>query len=239
MEIPYLDRDEIASQAHGLCASAFSGEIPCPVDLEALLFDYLYEEHGLAFYNHEPLGDDDGHEVLGITYPLKNEIHVCSTLRDTASIGRYRFTVAHEIGHWVLHRPLFLDEDSPDFSVEDGEPRLVTFQRDVVESDQDSYRPEEWQANHFAISLLLHDDPLRREFERRFGEPPVTLQAFAAEHPVEQAAAAEAYPDISPLRRLSRGVASGIIDHRPPLSDLFLLSVEATAIALEERGYVA
>lgn len=238
MDIPYLDRDEIAAQAHGLCASAFAGEIPCPVDLDALLFDYLYEEHGLAFYNHEPLGEDGEHQILGITYPLLNEIHVCRTLRDSASVGRYRFTVAHEIGHWVLHRPLFLDDDSPDFSTADGEPRLVTFQRDVVEADQDSYRPEEWQANHFAISLLLHDDPLRREFARRFGEPPVELEAFEDSHPVEAAAAREAYPDIDPIRRLSRGVASGIIDDLPALADLFLLSVEATAIALEERGYV-
>ena len=238
MEIPYLDRDEIASQAHGLCASAFGGEIPCPVDLEALLFDYLYEEHELAFYNHEPLGDDDGHEVLGITYPLRNEIHVCSSLRDSGQLGRYRFTVAHEIGHWVLHRPLFLDDDTADFSDQDGEPRLITLQRDVVESDQDSYRPEEWQANHFAISLLLHDEPLRREFRRRFGEPPVTLDEFERTHPVETAAAREAYPDISPMRRLSRGVASGVIDDLPALADLFLLSVEATAIALEERGYI-
>ncbi len=236
MEIPYLERSEIRSAARRLRDRAFDHPNPVPVDVEALLFDFLYAEHDLAFFNDEPLGDSARRDVLGVTYPLKNEIHVDGHLADEGHTGRYRFTVAHEIGHWVLHRPLFLEAAEPDAPSDrwDDTPRLVTLERDVVGSDEDdddadrSYRPEEWQANVFAIWLLLPDGALRREFERRFGEP-----SFEPP-PIARAPEAD-----SPLRPASRALAATAKDDHSPLHESFLLSVEATAIAMEERGYIA
>lgn len=219
IEFPYLDRTEIEAKASELCRSAF-GELPLgPVDLDKLLFDHLYEEHGVAFYNDRPLGRDGEHDVLGKTYPLRNEIHVDAELANSGHRGRYRFTVAHEIGHWVLHRPLFLDAVGSD-----DDAHMVTLERDVVSAEK-SYRPEEWQANHFAISLLLNDRALRSGFEARFAERPFVF---------EQADDAE----FESLREFSRHLALAERPGYPPLAEFFELSAEATAIALEEREYV-
>lgn len=219
MEFPYLEREEIEAAAHALCCSAF-GEPPLgPIDLEALLFDHLYEQHGLAFFKDRPLGKDGEQDVLGITYPLKNEIHVDSKLARAGHRGRYRFTVAHEIGHWVLHRPLFLQALDQHEDV-----HLVTLERDVVTAEK-AYRPEEWQANHFAINLLLNDRALGVGFESRFGDEPLRFEA-------------DDESEFESLRDYSRHIALAGRPGYPPLAEFFELSVEATAIALEERGYV-
>ena len=223
VDIPFLEPDVIEQKAHGLCERAF-GRLPDgPVDLHALVYDFLYEQHGVAFYNDRPLGEDGEHNVLGMTYPLKNEIHVDGQLATSGHSGRYRFTVAHEIGHWVLHRPLFVEAADGD-----DEPRLITLQRDVEAASTDSpddYRPEEWQANYFAIHLLLNDRALDRAYRMRFGAPPRRFDA-------------EAVTEFETMREFSRHLAIEEIDEQPSLANYFRLSAEATAIALEERGYV-
>lgn len=223
VDIPFLEPDVIESKAVRLCERAFGDPPEGPLNLDELVYDYLYEEHGVAFYNDRPLGDEGDHDVLGMTYPLKNEIHVDGQLAASGHRGRYRFTVAHEIGHWVLHRPLFLEAAG-----RDEEARLVTLKRDVEAAPADSvdsYRPEEWQANYFAIHLLLNDRALDRAYAKRFGTPPRTFDADAAD-------------EFETLREFSRHVALEETGDYEPLANFFRLSAEATAIALEDRGYV-
>lgn len=222
IEIPYMSRESIAERAYDLCRRAF-GELPLgPPNLDALVFDYLYDEYGVAFYADRPLGRDDQEDILGMTYPIKNEIHIDGRLAGEGHRGRYRFTVAHEIGHWVLHRPLFLEREPSE-----GEARLVTLQRDIdADSTQgESYRAEEWQANLFAIHLLLNDRALEKAFAARFGNTTVGFGEDEAE-------------EFEEIRAFSRHLAGMEVDGRPSLAAHFELSVEATAIALEERGYV-
>lgn len=223
MDIPFLHRETIERRAYQLCRDAF-GELPdSAIDLQALLFDHLYERHGLAFYDDRPLGDADDQNILGVTYPIRNEIHVDRRLAERGHRGRYRFTVAHEIGHWVLHRPLFVEADTPE-----DDARLVTLQRDVDPPRDDhksDYRPEEWQANQFAIYLLLNDPALQTAFEIRFDETPLM---FDEQHRA----------DFDEMRQFTRHLAMHATDEFRSLVELFELSAEATAIALEERGYV-
>ncbi len=223
MEIPFLEPEVIEERAYQLLDDAFGALPDGAVDLKALLFDYLYEEFGLAFYDDRPLGASSRQDILGITYPIRNEVHVDSALASDGHRGRYRFTVAHEIGHWVLHRPLFLDADNCQ-----KDSRLVTMQRDVEaagESTQDNYSASEWQANQFAIFLLLNDPALQRRYDERFEDRP---RYFDDEAP----------PDCGELREFSRHLATAEVDGATPLAEHFELSAEATAIALEERGYV-
>ena len=87
MEFPYLEREEIRARAYDLCWEAF-GELSLGgVNLEALVYDYLYEEFGVAIYRDRPLGVDGELEILGITYPLKNEIHIDSRLAQAGHPG--------------------------------------------------------------------------------------------------------------------------------------------------------
>ncbi len=59
-------------------------------------------------------------------------------------LGRQMFTMAHELGHWILHRVFFLQE--PDLY-----PILPRFQRAV---DKNVFESE---ANYFAARLLVPD----------------------------------------------------------------------------------
>ncbi|MEW9051764.1 MAG: ImmA/IrrE family metallo-endopeptidase [Neobacillus sp.] len=77
----------------------------------------------------------------GITYPEKNKIRLREDVYDNAisGIARDRFTVAHEIGHYFLHKP--------------GSISLARSQN--VEINRiPAYQQPEWQANTFAGELL-------------------------------------------------------------------------------------
>ena len=65
---------------------------------------------------------------------------------------RQRFTVAHEIGHFIFHR------DRLDAGVSD----TLAFRADAVELPNPRIgREQEWQANNFAANLLVPDRWLR------------------------------------------------------------------------------
>lgn len=80
---------------------------------------------------------------------------------DTALIGvnvkhpevRQRFTIAHELGHYMLHR------DKPAVFIDD---KLVHFRSDRPAHDFD---PREAEANHFAATILLPRNFLREDLE--------------------------------------------------------------------------
>lgn len=64
--------------------------------------------------------------------------------------ARQRFTIAHEIGHYILHRdeaPLFIDKQYS-----------VVFRNDRSSTGEDR---REREANAFASALLMPDDQLR------------------------------------------------------------------------------
>jgi hypothetical protein len=77
----------------------------------------------------------------GITYPEKNLIRLREDVYEKAvsGIARDRFTVAHEIGHYFLHKP---------GSIALARARNVDIDRIPA------YQNPEWQANTFAGELL-------------------------------------------------------------------------------------
>lgn len=70
-----------------------------------------------------------------------------------ASVGRVNFTLAHELGHYLLHRLLYPD------GIRCGE-------QDMVRWDS-QYAQIEHQANTFAANLLMPLDDFRRQIEPR------------------------------------------------------------------------
>lgn len=74
------------------------------------------------------------------------------------STQRQTFTMAHELGHWLLHKELFLDDP-------DSYPVLPRF------ANPDSKNPLEKEANKFAACLLVPSRLLRPVREA----PPATL----------------------------------------------------------------
>jgi hypothetical protein len=70
-----------------------------------------------------------------------------------ASPGRINFTIAHEFGHYLLHRLRFPDG-------------LECGQQDMMRWDSE-YRQIEAQANDFAASLLMPLDDFRRQIDSK------------------------------------------------------------------------
>jgi len=232
MEFPFLPEDEIDRAAACLLQEVFGGleAVPLPVDLEAIVYDHLYDREEVAFRDDLELGSRDGDRILGKTEPLTRRILVDVHLKREGPVGRYRFTVAHEVGHWILHRPLFFRDEAQGSLFQDASGRdadLISLQRNVFPgAGRGRLPPEEWQANRFAISLLINPERLRTEFRSRFDRPFVTVAEVCG-----TSSDAE-------CRALARRLALHEVGEAPPLTRVFGLSAEAMAIALEKRGYV-
>ncbi|MGQ0814412.1 MAG: ImmA/IrrE family metallo-endopeptidase [Gemmatimonadota bacterium] len=204
--------------------------IKYPVDLDAVVYDHLCERHGLYFNDEADLNESGAcDDVLGKTLPVSGRILINRELKARGEEGRYRFTVAHELGHWILHRPLVLAAAAQPGLFEDAEQyEFVSLNRDVfAATDRRAVPREEWQANRFAVALLIGRDRLRDEFVARFGPPPVVR------------AGREAPGRAATPRDLANQLATAQVNTLPQLRDVFGLSAEAMAIALESRGYVA
>jgi Zn-dependent peptidase ImmA (M78 family) len=231
VKFPWLPESRIESAALALLGRAFGEHLPGhAIDLDTIIYDCLSEKEGLSFDDDASFARENGDVVLGKTYPFKSKIAINRELKHPSEAGRQRFTIAHEIGHWVLHRPLYLaqrenlslfDEERPETAEETS---LVSMNRSVFGGGK-TQAPEEWQANRFAVALLIDDALLRSAFSERFGPNPIAWQSG----PWSQAS--------DSLRGHARRVASQTVRSESPLHEVFGLSVEAMAIALESRGY--
>ena len=63
--------------------------------------------------------------------------------------GRYRFTLAHEFAHWILHKKLFTGTGIA----------AATYKTDSLDDDS-----AEWQANYLAMAILMPAGQVKRGF---------------------------------------------------------------------------
>ena len=107
-------------------------------------------EHYLG-YELEFVEDDSslpGDVIGGIDFD-SNTIIINAAIE--SHIGRYSFTIAHEIAHHVLHRDIFLKARSGEsIMCRGGEQRPI----------------EEFQADRFAEALLMPADLIRQHFRK-------------------------------------------------------------------------
>lgn len=71
-------------------------------------------------------------------------------------LNRYRFTLAHEISHWILHEDIYQHADFSDIN------EWRNFIQALSEEDRSWY---EWQGYSLGGLLLVQEDPLEREIE--------------------------------------------------------------------------
>lgn len=100
-------------------------------------------------------------KVLAEIYILSKKVVVDQSLEPEEhplSEGRFNFTLAHEIGHWILHRhDVIAVADVPDLFGETPPPVIC---RDF------SKEPHEWQADEFAAYLLMPKEFVLKEWLR-------------------------------------------------------------------------
>jgi Zn-dependent peptidase ImmA (M78 family) len=91
-------------------------------------------------------------ELSGALYRLPDRT-VIGVNREHSFVRR-RFTIAHEIGHFVLHeQPIFIDRSFLATGMNSEEP---LFRRDALSSQ--AIDSKEIEANRFAATLLMPDD---------------------------------------------------------------------------------
>jgi len=167
--------------------------VDAPVPVEAIADSHfgLLVDEGTDLAALAALSGGDGGPggtVSGLLLPDRKEIWVDAGEAARAP-GRRRFTIAHEIGHWVLHclhgaagtgRPVHcraaeVREGGAADRAEADRPPLAPGPR--VRPAR-SYPPSELEANGFAAALLMPPALVVREHERLKGDCPALACAF-------------------------------------------------------------
>jgi IrrE N-terminal-like domain len=148
--VPFLPVQQIEREAENLLAE-YSERTGQPVEVPIPVEDILELHLGLEFAIEDLAALLGVPDVLGAIWFDERYIRIDTRLDPSANpvlLGRYRFTVAHEVGHWRLHRHLYV-EDASQGMLFDGRGRPAFVCRS---SDNASV---EWQANAFAAAMLM------------------------------------------------------------------------------------
>ena len=220
MHVDYLPKPRIEAAAMQLLGRYGQkvGEITAP----PVPIDEIIECHLDLTFDFDDLVKQFGSEdVLGASWLDDKRVVIDQSLdHDTHpnKEGRYRFTAAHEIGHWILHAPKILAEKvQPSlFGDKDNEPSIV------CRSSQ-SKEPAEWQADFFAGHLLMPTEFVRSAW-----------QAFTGNTAPENVA--------DEIQELREAYQIGENDHGPScdaakaMAKLFNVSAQAMQIRLQDIG---
>lgn len=137
------------------------------------------------------LGKDD---VLGATWLEDGHVMIDSSLEGNE--GRFCFTLAHETGHWVLHRPL-IEMEKVTVPLFSREPSAKATPAIICRDGQRD--PAEIQADKFAALLLMPASDVRAAARLVQGDP------LAVDDLVARKKAGELIPEL-------RALASEVIE---------------------------
>lgn len=217
--VPFLREKEIEAEAMLLLeeyVQARSWQMSVPVPLEDIIEIYLrlaYAIEDLQALLHVP-------DVLGAIWFNEEEIRVDVRLDPTNNprkLGRYRFTLAHEAGHWRLHRQHY-QEDPNQGKLFDGRGRPAF----ICRSSQKP--PAEWQADYFGGCLLMPREIVRREWQAWRG----SLDPVAVQH----------LPVVTIRNDPNENENVALEAFCRPFAERFEVSAEAMRIRLESLGFL-
>lgn len=169
LKVPYLKVTEIDRMVAELFAryERETGEaLRPPVDVDKIVERFL----GLDFEVVDLKARLGIPDVIGAVWFDDKVIRVDESLDDDPTNGRFAFTLGHEIGHWVMHRPIFeMDKVTlPLYPFAPGQAaRPAVVCRDGTKGNA------EWQANQFASRLLMPVAHVRSTVTRLRGSSPV------------------------------------------------------------------
>jgi Zn-dependent peptidase ImmA (M78 family) len=151
-----------------------------PVDIEniakQLTTKDIRELKGLSLRiqrEHFPSGLEDVSAVL-----LKEKGHAIIAVNAAHSEYRQRFSIAHELGHLILH------SNNELLTVDRYEKQFFTRAEGISNLD-------EMEANEFAAAFLMPSDLIREDFEKYFKkDPDEIISKLAKRYEVSEAALA-------------------------------------------------
>ncbi len=149
--IPILSRDDIEVKAEKFLQFFDQQCLKEPVFTPLpTICTTLREKHNVKFVFDLNLGETkEGYRYLGRFHISSRTIFIDNRLSD--SDPRFNFTLAHELGHFVLHKQVNLKILSDNAEIRDTSRNLVL---ERIEGGNPRSLIE-WQANKFASSLLL------------------------------------------------------------------------------------
>ncbi len=148
IEVPFIAKEKIEEEASHLRTEAYKELnliLDGPINIESIMECYL----GLSV-DYAPLEP----EVLGALYVAEKQVEINESIlpdNDKRNTGIFNFTLAHEVGHYILHAPL-----------------LAANSQNVICRKKDEYLTIEWQANFFASSLLMPREPFIKAFDENY-----------------------------------------------------------------------
>src|SRR5262249_47677793 len=152
IKVPYLSREQMERDAEALIVEyeQARGVIVGPL----IPIEDIVEKHlrlGIEF--------DDMHQICGVFRPSGLATNILGAMyfderrividqsldpEENPSIeARYRFTLAHETGHWQLHRKIFARSSARTVLLQESPLSFVC-------RSTDEAVPVEWQANFYA-----------------------------------------------------------------------------------------
>lgn len=166
LTVPFLRNSEIERAAEALLcryAKWKGAAVRPPIDIDNIIEGYLRLE--LAFIDlPDLLGIPD---VLGATFIEERRIFVDESLDLLGKEGRLTFTLAHEVGHWDLHRPMIEAQKAtaPLFAKGD-----IAEQPTIVCRTSQKKARAELQADRFAAALLMPAADVRAAVSALYGD---------------------------------------------------------------------
>jgi Zn-dependent peptidase ImmA (M78 family) len=171
MKVRFLRTDEIENAVAELLRNFCHKRnvaLSAPVPVEDILEKHLQVKLEIKDLE-KMLGIPD---VLGAAWFAQGIVRIDERIVDQE--GRYCFTLSHELGHWVLHRPQVEAErvtrtlfgpasEAPAFICRTSEKRA----------------PAEWQADQFAARLLMPARLVREAFTATCGNSAIEIDGFA------------------------------------------------------------
>jgi Zn-dependent peptidase ImmA (M78 family) len=171
IKVPYISEAEIEQDAELLLVeyeetTGVPTKLPVPVAeittyhlALRLEFADLHQTLGIPMLRDQP-------DILGAILVDTEIVLIDRSLdpkRNPSMTGRYRFSVAHEVGHWRLHRPYVTkDVNQASLFVGLSEPTVICRSSQVME-------PIERQANFFSSCLLMPRRRVHREWQGCLG----------------------------------------------------------------------
>lgn len=174
---------------------AFGGEYPLPIPLKEVITDYTRQR-----FPRDPITKITGTGIPGLQgmlrpNPSRTKWQIIYNDTDPSS-GQVRFTLAHEFGHYLLHR-------------NNGKDRFECSDADMVEWDADDAGIEK-DADEFAATFLMPNDDVRVQV---LGEDPsfALLSHCADRYDVSLTAALLKWVEFSPKRTLVLAVRDDFV----------------------------